>query len=125
MKNLSKYIALIAILAASSNANAINAPTDINGLVWWVDGKNVNGNGTNPANGSTVSSWQDLSGSNLDLSTGVGNAVEYDDNAFNDCGGAVRFGANGNSQLQAGDPFGGTQGASTVFISQREASNRG
>lgn len=53
------------------------SPTDISGLKLWLDGSNVNGDGTNPSDGASVSVWQDLSGNNYDFTTRSG-TVTYD-----------------------------------------------
>lgn len=66
-------------------------PTAYSGLVLWLDGSDVNGDGTNPANGTTVGLWSDKSGlANHALSSG-GSPPLYDANAIGsngaiDCG---------------------------------------
>jgi hypothetical protein len=43
-------------------------PLQISGLQLWLDGVDVNGNGTSPANGAGVSTWTDKSGNAYNLS---------------------------------------------------------
>lgn len=47
------------------------SPLDINGVVLWLDGQDVNANVSNPANGSPVSLWRDKGPNNTDI-TGTG-----------------------------------------------------
>jgi hypothetical protein len=51
-------------------------PAGLPGLVLWLDGADVNANGTNPANGDPVSTWFDKSGVGNDIG-GTGDAT-YD-----------------------------------------------
>lgn len=59
------------ILSAQPSFAQITQPTDISDLVFWVDANDVNANGVQPANGSTINRWNDKSGFGHDLLTTV------------------------------------------------------
>lgn len=103
------------------------APNTISGLVQWFDAQDINAGGSQPADGASVSSWQDKSGTNQDLGSTLGEDPIFDEdgwNAANSCPG-VRFGSNNTaSALIASDPFSGTMTDSTTFLIHREANRR-
>ena len=43
----------------------------------WFDGKDVNGNGTNPATSATVSTWTDKSGNSRNVTQNIANVATY------------------------------------------------
>jgi hypothetical protein len=55
------------VYALTSGAQARWLPTRISGCQLWLDGVDVNGNGTSPANGASVSTWADKSGNAYNL----------------------------------------------------------
>lgn len=60
----------------AANWQAINgtAPDEISGLRLWLDGDDVENDGTDPANGSAITTWYDRSGNSNDIA-GTGAAV--------------------------------------------------
>ncbi len=46
-------------------------------LEFWLDSRDVNGDGTNPANGAFVTAWADKSGNNVDVTQNVANVATY------------------------------------------------
>ncbi len=97
-------------------------------LVYWLDGKDINGDGSSVADGALISTWVDKSpsGQNATLVGGT-TAPYFDADAFdttNQCGGALRFGDGTRRQLSAPDVFGGTTGEMTTFIVTREINRR-
>jgi hypothetical protein len=80
-------------------------PNELSGLVLWLDGDDVNGTGTDPSNGSSVSTWADKSGLSNDISgTGVPTfddslqAVAFDSTAQPFDSNYDRSGGNSSSQ---------------------------
>jgi len=106
-----------AILFAPSHLNA--APPVTSGLVLHLDGSNVNGDGTNPADSALISTWFDVSGLDNDASGTSGAQPTYVANAINGRGG-VDFGQDTNDFLQtaATSDFAFTQ--STIVIVSTE-----
>jgi len=125
MKQIFKILVLLWFVPSVVSA-AINDPTDIPNLIHWIDAKDINGDGTVPADGSTVNNWVDKSASGIDLGPGTQAEPIYDANGWPaNNSPAVRFGSgNAPSNLAGGDPFGGTQSESTIFLVHREAVRR-
>jgi hypothetical protein len=80
-------------------------PSGLPNLALWLDGTDVNANGTNPANGASVTTWFDKSGNGNDIAgTGAATydsteqAIAFSDDVqpFDDT--YDRSGGNGNSQ---------------------------
>lgn len=46
-------------------------------LEFWLDSRDVNANGTNPANGSVVVTWSDKSGNDVDVTQNIANVATY------------------------------------------------
>jgi hypothetical protein len=99
-------------------ANLFFQPTQISGLQLWLDGADINGNGTVPANASVISTWTDKSGNGRNATTTV--APTYDATTRN-----VLF--NGSTQfytLPNGTyPFGNTPYSIFIVAFTRNAAN--
>ena len=46
----------------SAQTNSFFTPTQISGCAFWLDARDINGNGVQPANGTPVATWVDKSG---------------------------------------------------------------
>jgi hypothetical protein len=79
-------------------------PLRISGSTMWLDGADPNGNGTIPANGTTISTWTDKSGAGNTVSAGSGQPT-YSTNLSNKLGG-LSF--NGSQALSKGSVSGGS-----------------
>jgi len=58
-------------------------------LEFWLDSRDVNGDKTNPANGSTVTTWKDKSGNGVHVTQNIANVATYSTTngvVFNDTG---------------------------------------
>jgi hypothetical protein len=62
------YSATITAPSRSLGIAATWNPRQISGCALWLDGADVNGNGTNPLNGASVSTWTDKSGNGRNAS---------------------------------------------------------
>ena len=74
-------IALLATIACTS-VHAQNVPVT-SGLRIWLDAKNVNGNGTVPANGATITNWIDRSGIGNSVTSAGTSSVTYEATGLN------------------------------------------
>jgi len=98
----------------ASLAAQIAAPSEVGGLVFWVDAQDVNGNGAQPANGSTVSTWVDKSGGGNNLTTAAG-TVTFEETGFDGTNPGLRFPL--VARMAAANPFSGNfQDEITVFF---------
>ncbi len=68
----------------------IAAPTDLSGLVLWVDAQDVNGNGVQPANGAAITTWVDKSGGGRNLTRQSG-TITYQATGFDGVNPGLRF----------------------------------
>ena len=59
-------------MSTQVTANPFFSPTQISGCQLWLDAADVNGNRTNPANGASVSTWVDKSGSGFNATVASG-----------------------------------------------------
>jgi hypothetical protein len=57
-------------------------PTSITGCQLWLDGTDVNGNGTTVANGASVSTWVDKSGNGRNATTGGSSIPTFRNNSL-------------------------------------------
>ena len=106
-------IYLTIALSSSLALAQISSPDDISGLVFWVDGKDVNGTGVQPANGSTITTWTNKgsAGSNLTTQTGT---VTFEAAGFDGINPSLRFPL--TARMAAANPFAATsQNELTVF----------
>lgn len=133
MKNYRLLLLSIFLCLFNSNSFAATAPNLINDLIYWLDGKDINGNGTTPNDGDPINTWVDKSPSGQNAtSPSVAPFTTappvYDEDAFdiglNQCGGAPRFGNGSRKALYAPDVFGGTVSELTVFMVTREINRR-
>ena len=114
-----KFFALLAavltLLAPLPCAHAqISTPEDVSNLVFWVDAKDVNGTGVQPANGGVVTSWADKSGGGNNLTTTAG-TVTFEDTGFDGINPGLRFPL--IADMDGPNPFSGNvQNEITVFF---------
>lgn len=107
------YLAFAA-LAPSSLSAQISAPDDVSGLVFWVDAQDVNGNGIQPANGSSIATWADKSGGGHNLTTAAGTVI-FEAAGFDGVNPGLRFPL--IARMAASNPFAGNfQNEMTVFF---------
>jgi hypothetical protein len=59
-------------MSTQVTTNPFFSPTQISGCQLWLDAADVNGNRTNPANGASVSTWVDKSGSGFNATVASG-----------------------------------------------------
>jgi len=85
-----------------------SAPSEVSGLRLWLDGSDVNGNGTDPVDGSAITTWTDKSGAANDIS-GTGAAV------FSAAEQAVSFSDDPLPFNDTYDRAGGNNNAQTIF----------
>ena len=59
IKRIIQFVLSVLLLAGvTAPAHAqISAPSDVLNLVFWVDAQDVNGTGSQPANGAVISTW--------------------------------------------------------------------
>ncbi len=77
----------VSVTVGGGTVSDANVPT--NGLVFHLNAKDVDGDGnaaTQPADGASISRWEDTSGNNHDA-TPTGSAPSFDTDAFNGNGG--------------------------------------
>ena len=115
MKKLFTYLfaAIWTIISFNSYAQ-ISSPLDVPNLAFWVDGKDINGTGIQPSNGSVVTTWVDkgLSGNNL---TTVAGTVTFEETGFDGINPGLRFPI--TARMTASSPFSGNfQNEMTVFF---------
>ena len=92
----------------------ISTPTDISNLVFWVDGKDVNGTGVQPADGSSVTTWVDKGSSGNNLTTTLG-TVTFEALGFDGINPGLRFPE--DSRMVATNPFSGNStNVATIFF---------
>jgi len=93
----------------------ITDPTDISNLVFWVDGQDINGDGSPPpADGALVSTWVDKStgGNNLTTTDGT---VTYEATGFDGLNPGLRFPL--SARMAGANPFAGNfQNEMSVFF---------
>lgn len=99
-------LTLTLLLCISGGVQAQFSPNNFSPL-FWLDGEDVNGNGSNPSNGATVTQWTDKSGNGRHASTGTG-TVTY--NASNE---GLDF--DGSSNLDFSSDYYATKGSFTVI----------
>ncbi len=85
-----------------------SAPDEVNNLVLWLDGDDVDGNGTDPSDGSSITTWTDKSGQSNDIG-GTGDAT------FNDSLQAVAFSDDVQPFDDNYDRSGGDSNSQTIF----------
>lgn len=91
----------------------ISSPDDVSGLVFWVDGKDVNGTGVQPANGSAITTWANKGSAGSDLTTQAG-TVTFEAAGFDGIHPSLRFPL--TARMAAANPFAATsQNELTVF----------
>ncbi len=113
-------------LLAQPAAAQITNPRDYSGLVLWTDANDVNGNGVQPANGATVSTWVDKSGTGHNLTSAVSTAPSFQTTGFDSVNPGLRF-TTGKTMAGA-NPFGTSwQNAITFFFiaANNTATNNG
>ncbi len=99
---------------------AISAPTEVSGLVLWLDAADINGNGVQPADGAGITTWVDKSTTGSNLSR-VAGTVQYQATGFKGGRPGVRLPIGG--QMTGPNPFGVTyKNTITVFIVSNSAS---
>jgi hypothetical protein len=110
------FIACMVLHHASIVLAQITAPTALSGLRLWVDATDINGNGTNPSNGSTISQWTDKSGVGNHLTASGAFQPSYETAGFGAGLPAVRFVL--GKELFGPNLFGTTiyQNAVTIFF---------
>ena len=92
----------------------ISTPTDISNLVFWVDGKDVNGTGVQPANGSSITTWVDKGSSGNNLTTAAG-TVTFEALGFDGINPGLRFPS--SSRMAATNPFStSSTNVATIFF---------
>ena len=92
----------------------ISAPTDLSGLVFWVDANDVNGNGVQPANGAAITRWSDKSGQGNDLTTTTP-TITFELTGFDGVNPGLRFPP--NADMDGPNPFSSNfQNAMSVFF---------
>ena len=58
IKFICLHVWMIVLLTPVPTQAQISTPNDVSGLIFWADGKDVNGTGMQPANGSTITTWR-------------------------------------------------------------------
>ena len=108
-------LGIIASTVTLQTASAqISTPTDISNLVFWVDGKDINGTGVQPADGSVITTWIDKSPSGNNLTTQAG-TVTFEELGFDGINPGLRFPV--TARMAASNPFSSNfQDEMTVFF---------
>lgn len=89
-------------------------PKAISGLVLWADGQDINGNGVQPANGATITTWVDKSGNGKNLTT-VAGTVTFEATGFDGILPGLRFPP--AARMASANPFSSiTRDAVTIFF---------
>ena len=102
------------VLNAKVATAQISTPTDVANLIFWADGKDVNGTGMQPADGSIITTWVDKSASGNNLTT-VAGTVTFEALGFDGLHPGLRFPE--MAQMTASNPFGSdTHDETTVFF---------
>ncbi len=102
-------------VGAGGASAQIADPSDIADLLLWHDANDVNGDGTTPANGATVTAWADLSGNGNDLTAAPATAPSYESAGFDGINPGLRFEI--DELMTAANPFGGAfQDEVTLFF---------
>ena len=92
----------------------ISTPTDVSNLVFWADGKDINGTGVQPADGSIITTWVDKSSSGNNFTTQAG-TVTFEEFGFDGINPGLRFPI--TARMAAGNPFASNfQDQMTVFF---------
>ena len=97
-------VVFFALTGSQSVFGQVSDPSDVSGLVFWVDATDVNGTGVQPANGSVVSTWVDKSASGKNLTTQAG-TVTFESTGFDSANPGLRFPL--DARMAAGNPFAG------------------
>lgn len=114
IRSIAFFFCMFGCMHSQTSFAQISSPTDISNLAFWVDAKDVNGTGTQPVNGSAVTTWVDKSsgGNNLTLQNGT---VTFQQTGFDGINPGLRFPL--TARMAASNPFGGTyQNEMTVFF---------
>lgn len=114
MPKLKRWIILLLLCLTTTAHAQIEDPSDLSGLVLWTDAQDVNGNGTVPANGASISTWTDKSGNGHHLTTTAG-TVTYESTGFDGVNPGLRFPL--VARMAGPNIFSGSfQNAMTVFF---------
>ena len=104
---------LLGSVTAPAHAQ-ISSPTDVLNLVFWVDAQDVNGTGSQPANGAVVSTWVDKSTGGNNLTT-LDGTVTFEATGFDGINPGLRFPL--IARMGASNPFAGNfQDEMTLFF---------
>ncbi len=85
------FIWTIGLLVHSPAIAQITDPTVIPNLVLWVDGKDINNTGVQPANGALVTLWVDKSGLGHNLTAPSSQAPTFEATGFDGVNPGLRF----------------------------------
>ena len=96
------FVLSLGIMNANVARAQISTPTDISNLVFWADGKDINGTGIQPADGSVITTWVDKSASGNNLTTQDG-TVTFEALGFDGINPGLRFPF--NARMAASNPF--------------------
>lgn len=102
------------ILSPQKSYAQISTPQDVSGLIVWLDAHDINGTGSQPANGSSITTWVDktANGNNLIVQDGT---VTYEETGFDGINPGLRFPL--IARMSASNPFiGDFQNEMTVFF---------
>ena len=106
--------ALLCFGWSSAGQAQIAAPTDLTGLVLWVDAQDVNGTGVQPADGTSITTWTDKSGAGHNLTRQSG-TITYQSTGFDGVNPGLRFPL--VARMTGANVFGSTyQNQMTVFF---------
>ena len=104
---------LLGSVTAPAHAQ-ISSPTDVLNLVFWVDAQDVNGTGSQPANGAVISTWVDKSTGGNNLTT-LDGTVTFEAAGFDGINPGLRFPL--IARMGASNPFAGNfQDEMTLFF---------
>lgn len=106
---------MISLSALWFMASAMAAPGDHAGLVLWLDGSNIHGDGTNPTDGSLVATWSDLSGAGNHATAPAGAQPTYDAAGLNGMG-ALDWGQDNDDRMSTPSTADFANSESTVFL---------
>lgn len=114
IKFICLHLWMIVLLTPVPTQAQISTPNDVSGLIFWADGKDVNGTGMQPANGSTITTWANKGSSSSDLTTLAG-TVTFEATGFDGLHPSLRFPP--TARMTAANPFASTsQNEMTIFF---------
>lgn len=102
------------LIVAPPISAQISTPLDVPNLLFWVDGKDINGTGVQPSDGSVITIWVDKGSGGNDLTTTAG-TVTFEEFGFDGINPGLRFPL--TARMTTPNPFAGPyQNEMTVFF---------